>query len=498
MSRPKIPATGGGLAVAMVLVVAAGCARHKIAAAGGADGTDLSGPTISAATVAPHTPGDWPLFGWDATRSNAPSIPMGISADNVGRLRRQRVVIDGTVDASAIYLRDVSVSDSEHDAFFVTTTYGKTLAIDANHGTVLWEYTPASYQALKGSAQITTATPAADPDRRFLYAASPDGAIQKLAVADGRVIWHTVITELPQREKIASALNLTEGGVLAVTGGYIGDAPPYQGHVVLLDAGTGSVLHVWNSLCSDQRELIDPSTCRESDSAIWGRAGAVVDPVTGGIFVATGNGLWDGRTNWGDAVIELDPDLTHILGNYTPTNTRQLNVEDADLGSTSPVLLGSGLVAQGGKDGRIRLLDWAKMRRPGPHLGGERQTVSTPGRDDLFTAPAVLHDSGTTWMFAADRAGTTAWIVRDSSLVERWHYQGGGTSPVVVDGLVFVYDPAGALRVHDARTGRRIASLEAGRGHWNSPIVVDRRVALPEGNANDHAESGVLDIWRLP
>ena len=28
-------------------------------------------------------------------------------------------------------------------------------------------------------------------------------------------------------------------------------------------------------------------------------------------------------------------------------------------------------------------------------------------------------------------------------------------------------------------------------------VVVDGRVALPEGNANDHATSGVLDIWRL-
>jgi hypothetical protein len=34
--------------------------------------------------------------------------------------------------------------------------------------------------------------------------------------------------------------------------------------------------------------------------------------------------------------------------------------------------------------------------------------------------------------------------------------------------------------------------------HWQSPIVVDGRVAMPEGSANDHATSGVLDIYRLP
>jgi hypothetical protein len=35
-------------------------------------------------------------------------------------------------------------------------------------------------------------------------------------------------------------------------------------------------------------------------------------------------------------------------------------------------------------------------------------------------------------------------------------------------------------------------------GHWNSPIVVDGKIAIPEGNANDHRMSGVFNIFRLP
>jgi hypothetical protein len=42
-----------------------------------------------------------------------------------------------------------------------------------------------------------------------------------------------------------------------------------------------------------------------------------------------------------------------------------------------------------------------------------------------------------------------------------------------------------------------VTTLACGAGHWNSPIVVDGRIALPEGDANDHRTSGVLDIWRL-
>jgi outer membrane protein assembly factor BamB len=408
------------------------------------------------------------------------------------------VTIDGTVDASAIYLHSALVSGGSHDAFFVTTTYGKTLAIDADDGVILWRYTPPGYDRLAGSSQITTATPVADPDRLFLYAASPDGIIRKLAVADGHVVWSAAITKLPRREKIASPLNLFRGRVIATTGGYIGDAPPYQGHVAILDAASGRLLHVWNSLCSNQAELIDPASCPESDSAIWGRAGAVIDSSTGNIFVATGNGRWDGRTSWGDAVLELDADATRLIGNYTPTNTASLEASDADLGSTSPVLLGGDLVAQGGKDGSIRLLDWRRMRGSAARRGGELQVVSTPSGGALFTAPAVLRTAAATWMYAADNGGTTAWTMNAGRLVQMWHNENAGTSPVVAGGLLFVYDPRGGLRVYRADSGRLVTTLAAGDGHWNSPIVVDGRIALPEGNANVHSTSGVLDIWRVP
>ncbi len=452
----------------------------------------------SQAVAAPHVPSgqDWTRFGWDAGRSSAPATASGITQDNVTSLVRQQVSLDGTVDASAIYLHGVQVGGGQHDAFFVTTTYGKTLAIDADSGTVLWRYTPPGYAGWAGSYRITTATPVADPDRTAVYAASPDGRIQKLAVADGHVIWSTAITRLPAREKIAASLNYFNGRVIATTGGYIGDAPPYQGHVAILDGATGTLLHVWNSLCSDRAGLLDPASCAASDAAIWGRAGAVIDTVSGDIFVATGNGPWDGRTSWGDATLELDPDATALLGNYTPANTAQLEASDADLGSTSPVLLGGGLVAQGGKDGSIRLLDWPTMRGTAPHKGGEQQVVSTPSGTDLFTAPAVWRNGTNTWLFAADNGGTAAWTLTGGRLQQAWHNGNGGTSPLVADGLLYVYDPGGGLRVYDATSGKEITTLACGAGHWNSPIVVDGRIALPEGNANRHSTHGVLDIWR--
>jgi outer membrane protein assembly factor BamB len=455
-------------------------------------------PARSAVGAAPRriSGHDWTRFGYDAGRSSAPSDSMGVTAAGLGSLRRQRVELGGTVDASAIYLHGAHVMGGTHDVFFVTTTYGKTLAIDADSGTILWRHTPRGYPTWSSGYRITTATPVADPDRAYIYAAAPDGMIRKLAVEDGHAVWKTAITRLPEREKIASSLNFFRGRVIATTGGYLGDTPPYQGHVALLDAATGRLLHVWNALCGDRRELMRPRSCPGSDAAIWGRAGAVVDTATGHLFVATGNGPWDGRTSWGDAALELDADATAIVGNFTPANTEELEETDADLGSTSPVLLGGGLVAQGGKDGRIRLLEWAAMRGTAPHRGGERQQLATPSGVALFTAPAVATIGGTTWVFAADNGATAAWTLRGGRLMPAWQKRNAGTSPVVADGLVFVYDPRGGLRIYEARSGRLVANLECGRGHWNSPIVVDGRIALPEGNANSQSTTGVLDIWR--
>jgi hypothetical protein len=440
---------------------------------------------------------DWTRFGWDASRSSAPTGETAISAGNVATLKRQQVALDGTVDASAIYLHGVRTTVGTHDVFFVTTTYGKTLAIDAGDGTILWRFTPVGYDSWAGSRRITNSTPVADPDRAFIYAASPDGHIQKLAVADGHVVWSTAITKLPAREKIASALNYDRGRVIAVTGGYIGDAPPYQGHVAILDAASGRLLHVWNSLCSNRQELMDPSSCAESGSAIWGRAGAVIDTNTGDILLATGNGLWDGRTNWGDAAVAIDSSGTVIVDNYTPANTDALNARDADLGSTSPAILGGGYVAQGGKDGKLRLLEFGRTRGMAPRRGGEVQIVSTPSGTDLFTAPAVLHAGTATWIFAADNGGAAAWTLTGGRLRQMWRNGNGGTSPVIAGGLLYVYDPGGGLRVYVPESGRQVTMLECGGGHWNSPIVADGRVALPEGDANQHRSSGVLNIWRL-
>jgi hypothetical protein len=439
---------------------------------------------------------DWTRFGWDAVRTSAPTFSTGITAANVGSMKAQQVQLDGTVDSSPIYLHAVRVNGSVRDVFFITTTYGKTEAIEASSGKLLWRFTPPDYASYAGSAQITTSTPVADPSRQWIYAAAPNGRIYKLAVANGHAAWSVSITRLPSREKIAAPLNFANGHVIAATGGYIGDAPPYQGHVAIISTG-GKLLHVWNSLCSNRRGLIEPSSCPTSDSAMFGRAGVVVLPGSGRLLTATGNAPWDGRTNWGDAVIELNPDATAMIGNYTPENTDDLNRTDTDVGSTSPFVLAPNYIGQSGKDGKLRVLSLSRISGTSPHKGGEVQVVNTPTGGSLFTAPAVWHRSDVTWLFIADGRGTEAWRFANGHLTSAWRNTStGGTSPVVAGGLLYVYNPGGGLNVYEPTTGKLITTLSSVNGHWNSPIVVDGRIALPIGDSNSHATSGILYIWR--
>ena len=461
---------------------------------------------------APSAAGDdWPQFGYSDQRTNNGPAHTGITAATLKRLRRRVVALPGTADSSAIELNRVTVKGRVRDVVVLTTSYGRTLAINARTGARLWEYTPSDIGSYAGSPQFTTASPTADPDHRYVYAATPDGEIHKLRLATGREVrsahWPARMTLDPTREKLASPPSIDGSHLIVVTDGYVGDAPAYQGHVVEISRATGRIQAVFNSLCSNVRHLMQPSSCPYSDSAIWGRAGAVVER-NGDILVATSNGAtsetttFNGRTNWSDSVLELSPKRLRLLHNWTPSDQLHLTQNDLDLGSTSPALLPGDLAVQGGKSGELSLLNLKELdgtRGPaGPRTGGQLQTIAAPGSTDVFSQPAVATIDGTTYVFVTTSGGTAAYRLAGRRLSVAWEDSTSGTSPIVAGGLLYVYDETGgALIVRSPKTGRQLASLPAAQGHWNSPIVADGRIFLPTGNANDHASSGVLDIYHL-
>ncbi len=495
--RPRLPIGLGATAAACVLAAACGSSAPA----------DPSTPTIARSAIgAAATAGapvrDWPEFGLNPQRSNVATGSTGITAAGLAHLHRLQVSLPGTVDSSPIYLHGITVAGAGHDVILVTTTYGKTLALDASSGRALWTFTPPGYSSWAGSSQITTTSPLADPGRRFVYAASPDGEIHKLALRNGAETagWPVRVTRDPRHEKLAAALNLDGPYVIATTGGYIGDAPPYQGHVVLINRSNGHLAGVFNTLCANRRGLILPSSCSASDSAILSRGGAVVEPGGKRILLDTGNAPWNGSTNFGDSVLELTVPGLRLRQAFTPVDQSQLNETDTDLGSSAPVLLGADRVMLAGKDGVLRVLSLSRLNGHPPgstrRLGGELQQLQIPGGGELFSAPAAWRHAGHTTAFIADEAGTAAYVLRRGRLLQAWQNSNPGTSPVMAGGLLFVYDlRQGGINVYRPSSPRPLAKLPGSSGHWNSPIVADGHVVEPEGDANDHAESGSLDIF---
>jgi hypothetical protein len=468
-------------------------------------GRQAGAPEAHAAAAETLT--SWPEFGLDPQRSDATDAATGITTANLGKLSDRHVTLPGTIDSSPIYLGGAKVRGGTHDVVVVTSSYGRTFALDATSGKRLWTYTPPGYSGLVGSAQITNSSPLLDPGDRYVYTASPNGQVHKLRLASGKEVrsgaWPVTVTKDPTKEKMGSALNVDGPDVIATTSGYIGDVPTYQGHVVLIDRASGKTAAVFNTLCAGKRAVIVPTSCPESDSAILSRGGAVVEPGGKRLLLDTGNATWDGKRYFGDSVLELTVPGLGLRQSYTPRNQAELNANDLDLGSSAPALLGEDRVLVVGKDGVMRVLNLARLDGSAPgskaRLGGEVQTLETPGDTQLFTVPAVWRHGSQTTIFVADFSATAAYALRGGKLHKLWENDTPGTSPIVAGGLVYVYEPsAGGIEVYRPGSGKPIAKLPGSPGHWNSPIVVDGHVIEPEGDANEHSGSGTIDLFTAP
>ena len=402
----------------------------------------------------------------------------------------------------------MSVDGAVHDVIVVTTTYGRTIAIDADSGEILWTFTPPGYSEWAGSAQITIASPLADPDRLFVYATSPNGLIHKLSLADGSEdregSWPVRITLEPIHEKLGAALNIDGPDIVAATSGYLGDSPPYQGHVVLIDRSSGRLLRVFNTLCANRRELQIPSTCPASDSAILSRGGPVVEPGGERILIDTGNGPWNGTTDFGDSVLELTFPGLALRQSFTPTNQEELNAGDTDLGSSAPALLGENRVVLAGKDGIMRVLVLSRLDGhppSGARAGCIRSAAKSsgsryPGAASCSPPPPSGAGTATRRCSSPTNTRPRPTSCARGRLYRAWESDTPGTSPVMAGGLLYVYDPAaGGIYVYRPSSPRPIAKLPGEPGHWNSPIVVDGHVVEPEGDANDHELTGTLEIF---
>lgn len=472
-------------------------------------------PTVLTSTTDPKTPTpssyNWLQFNGSSEHTGVNAVETTITPSNVKTLARlYQVTLPAIEDGALVYLSNVSTPKGQRNLLFLTTKAGHILALDAFTGGEIW-----SHQYPAGSCQInntggpcyTASSPAIDPNLNFIYSYGLDGAVHKYQVGDGTEIknggWPETATLKPYNEKESPALSIATTNIGASylyvsNGGNLGDRGDYQGHITAINLADGSQ-RVFNALCSDQAvhfaETPGIPDCPEVQTAIWARPGVVFDKDTQKIYMSTGNGTYNpANHHWGDTVFALNPDGTGANGNpldtYTPANYLDLQKTDADLGSTAPAILPTPpnskilhMAVQGGKDQLLRLINLDNLSGQGGtgHTAGEiGPIIPVPQGGEVFSSPATWSNpaDSSAWTFVTTANGISGIKIKvdssgNPSLSPVWSNATGGSSPVLVNGILF-YASSGKVLGLDPLTGSQLwSSSPIGGIHWESPVVVN-------------------------
>jgi hypothetical protein len=308
--------------------------------------------------------------------------PAKVSAKTFGLLAKFPVddqVYSQPLVVTDVKLKDASFGTSTHDLVFITTVNNSVYAFDANStdstAKPIWHVNfgaPANlYDADFGCLDINgnmgiIGTPVIDKPHNALYVVSltrvGDKFTQRLHALDltsGTDLPNSPVTITapafdPLLQNQRPALLLTNHTVYV---GYAShcDKEPYHGFLLGYDART-----------LRQTAILNTSP-KGSEASIWQSGQAPAVDATGNIYVVTGNGTWNGVTDFSESFMKLSPALK-LLDWFTPTNHRELDAKDNDLDSSGATLIpGTNLVVGGGKEGVLYTLDTRHMG----HLGDQ-------------------------------------------------------------------------------------------------------------------------------
>jgi polyvinyl alcohol dehydrogenase (cytochrome) len=444
------------LACSVVLSVAgvlAGCSTATTtdgpaATPAAQQGTPRPAPTGSPAALSPT---DWTTYHRDAARTGVAPAKPAAGALSIAWRRH----LDGAVYGQPLVVGGLVIAATEGD-----TVYG----LDRATGQVRWHVhlgTPVPLSALPcGNIDPLgiTGTTVYDPATRMVYAvAEVTGFRHVLAgitVPGGKLAFTRDVPTPdgnPRYDQQRAALALDRGRVYVAFGGLDGDCGPYQGSVNGIPA-------------SGQGPIVSYKVPTAREAGMWAAGGPVVGP-DGTVYVSAGNGAatappFDGS----DSVTALTPALRRT-GIFAPTTWAADNASDADLGSTAPGLLRSGLMLADGKSGTGYLLN-------AHHLTGVGSQVT---QAPVCTAFGGMATRGTIVYVPCIGGGMAAVNTAGSKIKVLWRGPAAAQgSPVLGGGAVWVPDwNAGVLYELDPGTGhvRHKIRLGSALPHFASPSL---------------------------
>ncbi|HEX3707475.1 MAG TPA: PQQ-binding-like beta-propeller repeat protein [Mycobacteriales bacterium] len=356
-----------------------------------------------------------------------------------------------------------------HGHLIVATENDSIYSLNPSNGHQLWRRhlgTPQN-QAQLPCGDINplgiTGTPAYDAKTGSVFAVAETSGghhtLWALNAATGHSRWHRSTDVLPSRNRSAeqerSALLVTDGRIITTYGGLAGDCDNYVGYVTSTATdGAGATTHY--------------AVPTPREAGMWSPAGPVLGQ-NGNVYVASGNGAQESGT-WdkSDSVTGLTPKTLHRVAVFAPATWRADNMQDLDLGSSSPVPV-AGRIVIAGKRGTVYLLRQS--------LGGIGSAIATASGCQAYGGATHVGDIAV--MPCA--GGVRALVVGRHSLSWRWTASGIYGSPVVAGKRVYVADKStGDLKVLSLATGNVVSSTPVGSlTHFPSEVVDGNHVFVP-------------------
>jgi hypothetical protein len=301
-----------------------------------------------------------------------------VGAKTFGKLFSRAV--DSSICAQPLIAERVPLPAGPANVVYVTTIRNKVYAFDAEDPAAekpLWsvQLDPPDAFSEGGSPLGILATPVISRDTQAIYVVTTTSIDRRRAFRlhaldlvtgqekfDGPV---TVGGEVPGKgsEAVDGVLKFTGRRHLVRTGLAISGNTVY---FATASARDESPSHGWifgYDIKTLRRVAIFSDTTGGLLGGIWqsGRAPAVDDK--GFLYFETGNGDYDGKTNFGQSILKLSTqDGLSVVDWFTPDYWQQLNEYDWDVGSTGPVLIpGTDFVIGGSKSGIFYLLRQQNM-----------------------------------------------------------------------------------------------------------------------------------------
>ncbi len=347
--------------------------------------------------------------------------PSSVSSNQFQKLFS--MMVDDQVYAGVLYVPGVQVYGTTHNVVYVATSNNTVYAFDADTaGAPLWSrnfndlgqpsnntqlgQNCGTYADFRGNIGIV-GTPIIDGTTGTIYfvtrTVETGGTVQRLRALDittgldrpnsPQVIQATVpgtagtggtVTFNATRQNQRPALALSQGIVYIAWSSFC-DTTPYSGWVMAYNETSLAQVGVFND------------TPNGSQGGIWMAGAGPAFDSSGNIYYATGNGTFDGASDFGESLVKLAPSSLGLLDFFAPSTYNTLNANDLDFGSAGPSMVpGTSLVVQGGKTGIIYLTNTANL---GHEVNGDTQVQFFQAVNTTIRPSAThhIHNASPLW-----------------------------------------------------------------------------------------------------